>query len=754
MRKSQAPVGNLKGSGVVAVAIDNDKNSQHALKWAADHLLTRGQIFYLLHVRRKITSVPTPGEFFYLLIGCLFVWMNGFVLFAWEFDLILWCAAGYLPISDVGDDVAATFLEQSDHQTRELILPFQCFCSRRSVQCKEVILDEMDVPKAIVDFVQHRAIDKLVLGACSRSAIIRTFKQANVPTSVCKTAPDFCTIYVISKGKISSVRPAKRQNSTRNKSANPHHDLRSTGNTSFQSIKSDPYTRDRIDGTPRSSIDRSSMYEYDERISDKIKWLDASEDSGSFISCPSPTRTSTDHPPAVFTRRSGPLNSSGKRLNVVLSSSASHDNIRSFYEDAKQSFGSSGKDKTEDVEEELIRLRLELEQKREMSHEQDFEDAFNRYSRGSRHNSSESLPGVKERKPTPVPETREKRKLLEGFISETVYRRYSTDEMDQATEFFSEALKVGEGGYGPVYKSMLDHTLVAIKALRSDVSTTQGLKQFQQELEVLSKIRHPNMVLLLGACPEYGCLIYEYMSNGSLEDRLSCQSNTAPLPWQLRFKIASEIATGLLFLHQQRPEPLVHRDLKPANILLDSNLVAKIADVGLARLIPSPGGGEGMSQASMSIYRMTAAAGTFCYIDPEYQKTGMVGTKSDVYALGIIFLQLITGRAPMGLAHNVSNAIEEGKLSEFLDPNVTDWPMEETTRFAELALRCSELRRKDRPDLGSVVLPELRRLAVFAESKQDEEFMSQRQRCQSFKESAGMASFVETRTVKGSSFAI
>uniref|UniRef100_A0A803NCS3 Protein kinase domain-containing protein n=1 Tax=Chenopodium quinoa TaxID=63459 RepID=A0A803NCS3_CHEQI len=94
------------------------------------------------------------------------------------------------------------------------------------------------------------------------------------------------------------------------------------------------------------------------------------------------------------------------------------------------------------------------------------------------------------------------------------------------------------------------------------------------------------MVLLLGACPEYGCLVYEYMHNGSLEDRLFRRGQTMALSWQHRFRIAAEIATGLLFLHQTKPEPLVHRDLKPANILLDRNLVAKISDVGLARLVP------------------------------------------------------------------------------------------------------------------------------------------------------------------------
>ena len=219
------------------------------------------------------------------------------------------------------------------------------------------------------------------------------------------------------------------------------------------------------------------------------------------------------------------------------------------------------------------------------------------------------------------------------------------------------------------------------------------------------------MVLLLGACPEYGCLVYEFMANGSLDDCLfRRKEKSKPLSWQLRFKIAAEIGTSLLFLHQTKPEPLVHRDLKPANILLDFNYVSKISDVGLARLVP-PSVADSVTQ-----YRMTSTAGTFCYIDPEYQQTGMLGVKSDIYSLGIMFLQLITAKPPMGLTHHVGRAIEKGNLSELLDPSVLDWPAEETLCFAELALKCAELRRKDRPDLSKTVLPELIRLRSVAEA--------------------------------------
>lgn len=215
------------------------------------------------------------------------------------------------------------------------------------------------------------------------------------------------------------------------------------------------------------------------------------------------------------------------------------------------------------------------------------------------------------------------------------------------------------------------------------------------------------MVLLMGACPEYGCLVYEYMDNGSLEDRLYRKGNTPPIPWGIRFKIAADIATGLLFLHQAKPEPLVHRDLKPGNILLDHHYTCKISDVGLARLVP-PSVANSVTQ-----YHMTSAAGTFCYIDPEYQQTGKLGTKSDIYSLGVMLLQVITARPPMGLTHHVEKAIERGMFVDLLDPTVPDWPVEEAFAFAKLALKCTELRKRDRPDLCNEILPELNRLKEY-----------------------------------------
>ncbi|WVZ06485.1 hypothetical protein V8G54_019831 [Vigna mungo] len=112
---------------------------------------------------------------------------------------------------------------------------------------------------------------------------------------------------------------------------------------------------------------------------------------------------------------------------------------------------------------------------------------------------------------------------------------------------------------------------------------------------------------------------------------------------------------------------------------------------------------------------MTSTVGTFCYIDPEYQQTGMLGVKSDIYSLGIIFLQILTAKSPMGLTHHVARAIEKGTLSEILDPSLFDWPQEEALMFPKLGVQYAELRCRDKPDLGKVVLPELNRLRNLVE---------------------------------------
>ncbi|XP_034682438.1 U-box domain-containing protein 52 isoform X1 [Vitis riparia] len=724
------------GNPLVAVAIDKDKGSQSALKWAIDNILNRGQTVVLIHVKLKQShshSYPT------------------------------------------GDEVA-----KLDHYTKELFLPFRCFCTRKDIQCKDVILEDTDVVKALIEYVSHSAIEVLVVGAPAKGGFLRRFKAIDIPGSITKGAPDFCTVYVISKGKISSTRSASRAapaiSPLRNQIMNQGSirpdpsDLPIPHAPSSRAVEKPPVE------PPRSSHDDfehiKSPFTRGARGPNGRSYGEISLPD-SDISFVSSGRPSTDRmfPPFYDSNidliRSNPrLSNSSDMDNQTFESSqmgrksmeigSPPEFLAISQENDRTSWSSQS---AEDVEAEMRRLKLELKQTMDMystackealtakqkarelqrwklEEEQRLEEArlaeeaalaiAEREKAKSRAaiEHAEAAQRIAELEAQKrinaemkaIKEAEEKKKVLDSLAQTDVrYRKYTIEEIESATEFFSESRKIGEGGYGPVYKCNLDHTQVAIKVLRPDAA--QGRSQFQQEVEVLSCIRHPNMVLLLGACPEYGCLVYEYMANGSLEDRLFRRGGSPPLSWQLRFRIAAEIGTGLLFLHQTKPEPLVHRDLKPANILLDRNYVSKISDVGLARLVP-PSVADNVTQ-----YRMTSTAGTFCYIDPEYQQTGMLGIKSDVYSLGIMLLQIITAKPPMGLTHLVERAIERDTFEEMLDPVVPDWPLEEALSFAKIALQCAELRRKDRPDLGKAVLPELNRLRELSEEHLDPTMM-------------------------------
>ncbi|GMI81080.1 hypothetical protein like AT2G24370 [Hibiscus trionum] len=717
--------GRRNESEAVAVAIDKDKGSQHAMKWAMDHLMSRGQSITLLHVKTKPSSIPNPS-------------------------------GSHVKISDVNDQVAQAYKQQVESQAKEVFLPFRCFCSRKNIKCNEVILEDTDIAKALIDYVSSAAIETLVLGAPSRGGFVRRFRTAEVTTSVSKGAPDYCTVYVIGKGKISSVRSASAPPPPR-----PQPQLQLTQAPPAPALAINPRYR-----APQRPINpHRNLYEDTEirspftRERYPIKYEPSIPESD--ISSLSSGRPSSDtmfsFPSDMIELASPQILSSSDYENRSTGSSYSGDMSMDFSSRygfsscSEESGRTSWSSHMDDAEAEMRRLKQELKQTMDMY------SVANREALSAKKMAIQ-LQSWKMQEEQKKEETRlageaalslaemEKAKCkvtieaaqatqriakleaqkrmnierkasidaeemtttLNSFGHRLRYRKYTIEEIKTATENFSPSRKIGEGGYGPVYHCNLDHTPVAIKVLRPDA--TQGQSQFQQEVEVLSCIRHPNMVLLLGACPEYGCLVYEYMANGSLEDRLFRHNNTPIIPWQVRFRIAAEIATCLLFLHQTKPKPLVHRDLKPANILLDHNYVSKISDVGLARLVP-PSVANSVSQ-----YSMTSTAGTFCYIDPEYQQTGMLGLKSDVYSLGIVLLQIITAKPPIGLTHHVENAIENGNFAEILDPAVTDWPVEEALIFAKLALKCSELRRRDRPDLGQVVLPQLKKLRDLAES--------------------------------------
>ncbi|XP_056160543.1 U-box domain-containing protein 33-like isoform X2 [Syzygium oleosum] len=285
-----------------------------------------------------------------------------------------------------------------------------------------------------------------------------------------------------------------------------------------------------------------------------------------------------------------------------------------------------------------------------------------------------------------------------GDSSGTKYfSEFSMTEIREAVQNFAPSLKIGEGGWGRVYRGFLRHTLVAIKIMK--FPSMQGSQEFQQEVDVLSKVRHPNLITLIGACPKPCTLVYEYIPNGSLEDWLHSSNRAKQLPWRARIRIATELCSVLAFLHSYKPHSIVHGDVKPGNILLDAHLVSKLSDFGICRLLS---GGERSSNNTTVVYP-TNPKGTFGYMDPEFLVTQELTKKFDVYSFGIILLELLTRRPALGIANVVQRAIRAGTLEEILDPLAGDWPYELAKELTHLALRCCAMSRRDRPDLRSDV---------------------------------------------------
>ncbi|KAL7136671.1 hypothetical protein ABFS83_10G045500 [Erythranthe nasuta] len=291
---------------------------------------------------------------------------------------------------------------------------------------------------------------------------------------------------------------------------------------------------------------------------------------------------------------------------------------------------------------------------------------------------------------------------------------FTFSDLKQATKNFSRTAKLGEGGFGCVYKGVIKNSEdppkkidVAVKQLGK--RGLQGHKEWVTEVNVLGVVKHPNLVNLVGYCAEddergiQRLLIYEYMPNGSVEDHLSSKSTT-PLSWAMRLRIALDAARGLAYLHEEMDFQIIFRDFKSSNILLDEEWNAKLSDFGLARLGPP----EGLTHVS------TAVVGTMGYAAPEYIQTGRLTSKSDVWSYGVFLYELITGRRPLDrnrprseqkLLEWVKPYLSDGKkFQQILDPRLEGKQiLKSAHKLSLVANRCLARLSKTRPKMSEVV---------------------------------------------------
>ncbi|KAL5787115.1 hypothetical protein ACOSP7_004064 [Xanthoceras sorbifolium] len=282
-------------------------------------------------------------------------------------------------------------------------------------------------------------------------------------------------------------------------------------------------------------------------------------------------------------------------------------------------------------------------------------------------------------------------------------KMFNSKELEKSTDHFNENRILGQGGQGTVYKGMLaDGRIVAVK--KSKIVDQVKLQEFINEVVILSQINHKNVVKLLGCCLETDVplLIYEFVPNGTLFQYIQEQNEDPPFTWDMRLRIATEIAGALCYLHSAASLPIYHRDIKSSNILLDDKYRAKVADFGTSKSVPVD-----------HTHVTTRVQGTFGYFDPEYFQSNQFTDKSDVYSYGVVLVELLTGQKPIfstiteqgrSLASYFINSMEEDNLYEILDAQVKLGKEEEIMAMANLAMRCLNLHGKQRPTMKEVAM--------------------------------------------------
>ena len=282
----------------------------------------------------------------------------------------------------------------------------------------------------------------------------------------------------------------------------------------------------------------------------------------------------------------------------------------------------------------------------------------------------------------------------------------NSKELEKATDNFNENRILGQGGQGTVYKGMLaEGRIVAVKKSKV-IDEGKQLEEFINEVVILSQLNHRNVVKLIGCCleTEVPMLVYEYVPNGTLSHYVNGQTPEFPLTWDMRLRIATEIAGALFYLHSAASTPIYHRDIKSANILLDDKYRAKVADFGTSRSIT-------VDQTHLTTSKVH---GTFGYLDPEYFRSNQFTEKSDVYSFGVVLAELLTSekaisstrtQEPRSLAMYFIQSVEQNNLFDIIDSQILkEGKKEDIIAVANLAIRCLNLNGKKRPTMKEVAM--------------------------------------------------
>lgn len=678
---------------------------------------------------------------------------------------------GKLPAAQANGEVVSGYRREEKENTRKLLLNYLRICTRAKVKASIITVESDQVQKGIVDLVNRHGIRKLVMGAVPENCM-KVRKSSSKANFAAKNVPPFCEIWFINKGKHmwtrealecpSSMPPISQSETITSESLrseslqycmsdvvfNSATDVSSSVmenwvqvepvqaevalSTSISSPtnRCDPHRlRSSFSLTSTTSSSSGSGYTSSaERMESSESGIKVVEESlyCQLVEARIEVEAAKSEAVEELLKRKRIESEAIEAINKVKAFESAHDRevqLRKETEDVlrttmqeQEKVMKEGEKITRELQKAKRNVALLGSRAQEANRRQD-------EATGELKVIQASVATLRHEKQRIRRQKMEAMSWLErwkshgqagaascnGFTSFgdlPELAEFSLSDLQTATCNFDESFKIGQGGYGCVYKGeMLDKT-VAIKKLHPH--HLQGQSEFQQEVQVLGRLQHPHLVILIGACPEACSLVYEYLPNGSLQGHLFRKSNISPLTWKIRARIIAEISNALFFLHSSKPEKIVHGDLKPENILLDSDLSCKICDFGISRLVPE----ETLRCPS---FRFIEPKGAFSYTDPEFPRTGILTPKSDVYSFGLIILQLLTGRPPVGLGSEVRKAVSCGKLTSILDSAAGEWPTFVVRRLVDLGLQCCEMNSKERPELTPILVKELERLHVSEE---------------------------------------
>ncbi|XP_059075466.1 U-box domain-containing protein 33 [Cryptomeria japonica] len=728
----------------IYVAVGKDlSESASALKWKLQNLDKREEtLIILLHIRLALRYFPSP--------------------------------MGKIPLNQVSKDVLKAYKKDEEKELDSCMNKYLDMCTRAKVKAECLIIEKEEVSKGIVEVVSERGITKLVMGTSSAGGAISKkmkMQQSGKAYYVQRHAGESCDVSVVCKGKLvlfsegspgqyTFIFASRKSKSSRSplpdwlwKRNEASIDKPSPNDFSRSASSPANFGSDlnNSNQTP-PNFQRDAMAAETEKVDD-LEITALIDEVCSELEAADRLRIDVDqiydveHEPAEsrqeantdaevlklqLTKALEAVENANKELQsesvrrkkaeaAAIISIRKYQNLEAAYKDiAKEKDEAVSRLKLYEQKcQDLTRRRIEVEEEVQKMVEKmtSLRADVDEYSRERQEamqeveSTRQKLADVEEQN-NRILQQRDAEILhlqnclirmppVESPISSSSsnnleFREYSFDDIKAATCNFSANFKLGEGGYGDVYRGKIKQTAVAVKILREN--GLQGRQEFQSEIDIFKDIQHPHLVRIVGACSERGCIIYEYMSNGCLEDHLSCKGSSPPLPWYARFRIADEVCSALQYLHSFMPDPIVHRDLKPQNILLDENYVSKISDFGLSRLL------------SKDLHSESEPKGTFSYMDPEYLTNGEYTTKSDVYSLGIVILQLLTGKPALGIVKEVERALQSSNFDKILDPSAGDWPFVHANQLAYLALHCTHPERNKRPDLQPTVMKMLNQL--------------------------------------------